>query len=88
MVPNVVLISVFPSLVRPRELGRNVYFDNFQLLYDVFVWVATAAGIGVQLVGGFVIRHLYGAAYTASVSVLAVHIWSGVFWYSGTAGHR
>lgn len=88
LAPNMVLISVFPSLVRARELGVEVYLARFQRLYDAYVWAAVAAALGVQLVGGFMIRHLYGAPFAAAAPALAVHIWSGVFWFSGTAGHR
>lgn len=86
--PNVVLISVFPSLVRAREMGRDVYLARFQRLYDAFVWMAVGAAITVQFLAGFLVEHLFGAAFSAAAPVLAVHIWAGVFWFPGSAGHR
>jgi O-antigen/teichoic acid export membrane protein len=88
IVPSLVVVSVFPSLVKARELGRELYLERFQRLYDGFVWMALLAGAAMQLCSGWLVQLLYGPAFAAAAPVLAAHIWSGVFWYSGSAGHR
>jgi O-antigen/teichoic acid export membrane protein len=88
LIPNLVLVSVFPSLVKAQSISRELYEGRFQRLYDVFVWFAIAIGLGMQLVAVPLVHVLYGAEYASAAPVLAVHIWGGVFWYAGSAGHR
>jgi PST family polysaccharide transporter len=88
LLPSLVVVSVFPSLVKAREISRQLYLERFQRLYDAFVWLAIVWGAVMQLCSALLVDLLYGAAFAEAAPVLAAHVWSGVFWYSGSAGHR
>lgn len=88
LLPNIVLISVFPWLIKGKSQGHDVYMGRFQRLYDLFVWGAIGAGLITQLAAGPLMTQLFGESYAAAGAVLAVHIWGGLFWFSGSIGHR
>lgn len=88
LLPSFVFASVFPSLIKARTIDHELYLSRFQRLYDIFVWFAVVAGLIMQFAAYPVVTLLYGDAFANAAPVLAIHIWSGVFWFSGSVGHR
>lgn len=86
--PKFVFISVFPALIKSRKIDRELYLDRFQRLYDLFVWYGIVSAVLMFFIATPIVSLLYGKQYVDSGPVLAAHIWSGVFWFAGLAGHR
>jgi PST family polysaccharide transporter len=88
MMSSVALTSVFPSLVRARQIDFKLYLSRIQRLYDLFVWFAIGLGTVMQVAAVPVVTLLYGRAFLPGAQALAIHVWSGLFWFSGSVGHR
>ncbi|MBN1655043.1 MAG: flippase [Deltaproteobacteria bacterium] len=88
LLPSFIMTSVFPSLVKARKISQELYLSRFQRLYDLFVWLGIVAAFLMQFLARPIVGFLYGEHYIESGPVLAVHIWSGVFWAAGSTGHR
>jgi PST family polysaccharide transporter len=88
LLPTFVLTSVFPALIKARSISRELYLSRFQRLYDAFVWFGIVAGLLMLFLATPIVGFLYGKQYIEAGPILAVHIWSCVFWAAGSAGHR
>ncbi len=84
-VPLALASSVFPSIVASKKLGEGVYHVRLQTFCTIMAWLAIGVAVVVTLEQHLIVRLLYGSAYAASATVLAIHIWSGVFLALGVA---
>lgn len=77
--PVIVTTSLFPELVKSKQVGEKVYRSAFQKVYDFLVWTAMPVVLALTFLAGPVIRMLYGDAYAGGGIILAVLIWSSPF---------
>jgi polysaccharide transporter, PST family len=88
-IPIVICASVMPRLLKSREQDRDRYYARLQRLYESMVLVSVLVAIGAQIFGPLAVRLLFGAKYAGASSILAVHIWTGVFVFVGSvSGHQ
>lgn len=78
-VPMAIARSVFPALIRSREMGRRIYRKRLQQLYDFLVWIALGVAVVMTFAANRLIVLLFGEAYAASGPILAIHVWAGIF---------
>lgn len=86
--PTVVVGSVFPRILRELRVDNTRANRQISSLLTIFSIVSIFVGL---LVGGYskeIIIFLFGEAYIASASVLAIHIWSSLFVFSGILAGR
>jgi O-antigen/teichoic acid export membrane protein len=84
-IPNIVSVSVFPSILNTKRKSEKLYRERLQMLYDSFTWFTILVAIVVSLSSPLIIKTLYGDEYIKASSVLAVHIWAGVGVFGGVA---
>jgi O-antigen/teichoic acid export membrane protein len=84
-VPIAIATSVFPSIVATRKVNEALYQERLQKLYHFMTWLAIAIAVPVTFLSQIVIKFLYGAGYEGAGTVLAIHIWAGVFVFLGYA---
>ncbi len=78
-VPTAIVSSFFPRLIALKENQPEQYLKRLQMLFDLLFVMAFILAIVVTLFSDPIISLLYGPAYHKSSSVLAIHIWAGVF---------
>jgi PST family polysaccharide transporter len=78
-IPVAISVSVFPALIKGRDLGTRVYRRRLQQLYDFLVWIALLLAVALTFIAGPLIRLLYGEPYAGAGPILAIHIWAGIF---------
>jgi len=83
--PVAICTSLFPAIIKAREIGEDDYYGKLQRVYDLMVWLAIAIAIPVTLFADIAILVLFGPQYHAASSVLKIHIWAGVFVFLGVA---
>jgi O-antigen/teichoic acid export membrane protein len=83
--PSALAASVLPALLRARERDAAAYAARQQQYYDLSVGLAYLLSVPVALVAPWLVRLIYGPAFTASGPILAVHIWASVFVFLGVA---
>lgn len=84
-VPMAIVRSVFPSIVKAKEISESVYYDRLQKLLYLMSLVSYAIAIPVMLFSGPLVTILYGKNYLAAAPSLAILIWAGLFVCLGIA---
>jgi len=84
-VPMAITSSVFPAIINAKKQSEELYYQRLQKLYDLMVWLAVAIALPTTFLAPWVIRVLYGEAFSPAAGVLSIHIWAGVFSFFGTA---
>lgn len=84
-VPNALIHSARPLIIKQREENREKYIRRFQQLLLVITLLSVAVGVGISLLGRFIVRFLYGDSYLGATLPLSILIWSTGFAMIGTA---
>jgi len=77
--PVIVTTSLFPELVKSKQIGEGVYRSTYQKVYDFLAWTSMPVVLVLTFLAGPVIRLLYGDAFSAGGIILAILIWSSPF---------
>jgi PST family polysaccharide transporter len=78
MVPVALMGAVFPALWQQRP-DAAAYERGLQASLDLLCALAVALAVVMQLFGAPLVEWLFGARFAASVPILQIHIWAGVF---------
>lgn len=84
-VPMAIVASVFPSIIEAKNKSEALYHERLQKLFNVVVMLALAVAIPMTFLSDWVVTLLFGTTYHQAGSVLAVHIWAGIFVFLGVA---
>lgn len=84
-VPIIVVNSMMPGWVKAFETNRVVFESKFARTLKFLVISALLMAIACTFGSSWVIATLYGSRYSTSASVLTVHSWTSVFYFSGIA---
>lgn len=84
-VPVILTNSLFPAVVRAKEINPKLYQMRLQRLYTFVVWMAIAFALPMTFLSDWLVVLLYGEAFRAAGPVLMVHVWAGVFVALGVA---
>jgi O-antigen/teichoic acid export membrane protein len=87
-IPMMIVASVFPAMLEAKKQSDVVYQQRFQRLYDLMVWLSFAVALPMTFLAGPVVVFLYGPAYAAAGTVLAIHVWASVFVFLGVASSQ
>ncbi len=83
--PIVICSSLFPAIVRAREIDTGLYHRRLRRLYYLLGLSAVALAIPVSLLAEPIIFYLFGPDYGPAVDVLRIYVWSGVGGFLGIA---
>jgi PST family polysaccharide transporter len=84
-IPMAIVASVFPSILEAKRLSEDIYYMRLQRLYDLMVWLSICVAVPMTFLSSWLVTLLFGEAYEAAGTVLAVHIWAAVFVFLGVA---
>jgi O-antigen/teichoic acid export membrane protein len=84
-IPIVIASSVFPSLVKSKQLGEKIYLQRIQKYYDLNALIAYSLSIPLFFLSPFIIKLLYGELYKGAGIILSIHIWASLFVFLGVA---
>ena len=87
-IPMAITSSVFPAIINAKKQSKELYYQRLQKLYDLMVWLAVAIALPTTFLAPWVIRVLYGDAFSPAAEVLSIHIWAGVFVFLGVASSQ
>lgn len=82
-IPTIIASSLFPAIVNAKIRDEKLYESRLKKLYNLMVIMALSIAIPMTFLSEFIILNLYGQEYSNAVSVLKIHIWSGVFVFIG-----
>lgn len=78
-VPMAIVSSVFPSIVKSKDISETVYTERLQKLLYLMALISYAVAIPVMLFAEPIVTILYGKNYLGAAPSLAVLIWAGLF---------
>lgn len=85
--PVIISASVYPVLIEIRKRGdMELYKKRLLTVFRMMNCITIPAALCLTVFSGYIIAILYGSDYAASANIFAIHIWSGVFVFLGTAG--
>jgi len=77
-VPIAITASLFPMILNHKNTQEK-YLKSIQRLMDFLVYMSVSIAFIFLLFGAQIIHFIYGSEYEASVAIIAVHAWTGVF---------
>ncbi len=87
-IPVVITSSVFPAIINSKLQDEIRYYQQLKKLYNLMVWLAVTIALPTSIFAPWIIEMLYGAEYAGAASVLAIHVWAGVFVFIGVASGK
>lgn len=78
-VPTALTSSVYPSMIQARAVSAEKYANQIQKVLDGLVLMAYSVAIGASLFSTQIVVLLYGQEYAEAGTVLALHVWTGIF---------
>lgn len=84
-IPVAITSSVFPSIVKAKQIDENLYYQRLQKLFNLMVFTALIIAVPMTFLSGFVVTLLFGQEYLESAGVLSIHIWAAIFVFLGVA---
>jgi O-antigen/teichoic acid export membrane protein len=84
-VPGAIVNSVFPYIVRAKQIDEAVYYRRLQQLLTVVSILAYSVAIPVTFLSTQIVTLLYGRNYAEAGAILNIHIWAGLFVSLGLA---
>lgn len=84
-IPTSIVSSVFPDIVRSREVSEEIFYGKLQRLYNLLAFLGYAVALPTTFIAPWVIHLLFGLEYAAAGPMLAVLVWAGLFANLGVA---
>lgn len=87
-IPVVISSSIFPYLLKQREISQERYVLTLKRMYSLFFWVSLLIAIFINITSFHIVDFLYGKEYIPAAKVLSIHIWAGIFVFLGVASSQ
>lgn len=87
-IPTAIITSVFPAIIQAKKTDLDRYHKRLGDLYDLLIFISLPTAFLVSFLANFIIHMAYGNVYEGAGIMLAIHIWSGVFVFLGSASSQ
>jgi O-antigen/teichoic acid export membrane protein len=87
-IPVALTSSLFPAIVKAKQVSEELYINRMQKLYDILVWMAIAIALPVSIFSGNIINLIFGGEFHTAAPVLTIYIWAGVAVFLGVASSQ
>ena len=74
-----------PVIIASKNKSSDLYIKQNKRLYAAIIWIGIAAGLGITVLGKWIIYFMYGEAYMPATSSLQISAWYTMFAMLGTA---
>jgi len=82
--PMIICSSLFPSIIRAKEISKEHYHHRLQMLFTLMFWLAVVVALGSTFAGMYIITRFCGE-YINSIPILIIYSWRLVFCFVGVA---
>lgn len=84
-IPMALNSSLFPALVRSRDLGPKVYQQRLGQYYDMNAGLAYAIILSLAPIAPWIFSAVYGKGFSGADGVFQIHLWACLFVFLGVA---
>ena len=74
-----------PVIIASKVKSHELYIKQNKRLYATIIWIGIAAGLGITVLGKWIILIMYGRDYLPAVSSLQISAWYTMFAMLGSA---
>lgn len=78
-IPMTVVSSIFPAILKAKEFNQKLYLERLGLLHSAMFVLALMIAIPMTFLSDPIIRLFFGEKFSEAGTVLAIHIWAGIF---------
>lgn len=83
LIPTILVASCFPRLIQAKQTRVIEHNQNYirllQLWCNSLCWLAILIASLMTIAAPLLITRVFGEVYAASITILQIHIWAGVF---------
>jgi O-antigen/teichoic acid export membrane protein len=79
VIPIIINRSVFPAIVKGKEISSKVFRDRMLAIYSLFVFIALSISAVVSFFSNEIVLMLFGEEFVGAGQILSVYVWSIVF---------
>lgn len=87
-IPTIITASLFPSIIAIRKENLNLYYRRIEKMLRLMMVLSLSLAIPISIASDWIVTLLYGKGYSESAKILVIHIWAGIFVFSGVAAGR
>lgn len=87
-IPMAIAASVFPAIIEARREGPEIYLKRLTQLFQLMAVLAFAVALPISFLSKEIMAALYGRGFEESAQILVIHVWTGLFVFSGVASSR
>ena len=84
-IPMALCVSVMPDIVKARSVSDELFFGKLQKFYNVMAFIGYAIAIPLTFSAAWLVKLIYGEAYSRGGMMLALLGWSVLFVNMGIA---
>lgn len=74
-----------PVIIAARNKSKEAYVKQNKRLYAAIIWIGITAGLGITILGKWIIYIMYGKEYLPATSSLQISAWYTMFAMLGSA---
>ncbi len=82
-VASAVVTSFYPKIADSWLIDKEKFYKQYQMLLNTLTYISIGLAILISIFANQLIEILYGANFQNAGIVLSVHIWAGVFVFTG-----
>ena len=71
-IPQAIVTTLFPTLVKSKERSEDFYFTRMKKLYCVLIWSSIVLMTGTYIIGGEVLKFIFGEKYSLAIQIIQV----------------
>ena len=86
--PVAIVSSVFPKIIKIKDVSEQEYNNKMQFLYDVLVVISVSLAIFVTFASDYIINFFYDHKYIESSKLIKIYAWVSVFYFLSSASGR
>lgn len=84
----IITASLFPAIINAKNKSERAYMERLQKLHNLLILMSIIVALFMSVFSLDVVTALYGEAFKFAASVLAIHIWAGLFVALGMASDK
>lgn len=84
-IPMAIASSVSPAIYEAKKVSETLYYRRIAQLNRLLVLSSFIIALIMTFLSGLIINLLFGSAYAESGVILAIHVWTSIFVFTGVA---
>ncbi|MGI1250011.1 flippase [Raoultella ornithinolytica] len=86
--PIAIVSTLFPKIIKLREISIEKYHQRLQFLYDLLVVISVVIALFVTFLSDYIIDFFYTKDYSDASIVIKLYSWVSVFYFLSSASGR